>query len=115
MLSILDDTSSAALLKVLRQAAAAGSQGGPKAKKGKRPVGKKGGKTKAQRQQSPDVAAEEMQWEAGSQDDQAEGCSQGNGSATEQLSPDNYQALVQVRTWRGLQHVAGLFLTATLP
>ena len=107
VLSILDDTSTAALLKVLRQAAVAGSQSGPRVKKGKKPMGKGGGKAKAQRQQSPDVAAEEVQWEAGSQD-QAEGSSQGDGTAAEQLTPEVCQALMQVRSLPGLQHARWL-------
>ena len=106
MLSILDDASSAALLKVLRQAAAAGSQS--RVKKGKRPAGKGVGKAKAQRQQSPDVAAaEEVQREAGSQN-QAVGSSQGDATATEQLTPEVCRAMVQVRNLQGLQHVRWL-------
>ena len=104
VLSILDDTSSAALLKVLRQAAAAGSQSGPRAKKGNRSAGMKGGKARGQRQQSPDVAAEDMQWEAGSQD-QAEGSSQGDSTAMEQLSSEDCQALMQVRNLQGFWHI----------
>ena len=45
-----------------------------------------------------------MQWEAGSQD-QAEGSSQGDSTAMEQLSSEDCQALLQVRNLQGFWHI----------